>query len=45
MPKALALLTGQALEKILTHLDVKGAAPEVSRRPLCRAPPQTRLFD
>jgi hypothetical protein len=33
------------IEKILTHLDAKGASPEVSRRPPCRAPPRTGLFD
>ena len=33
------------IEKILTHLDAKGTAAEATRRPLCRAPPQTRLFD
>ena len=32
-------------EKILTHLETKGAEPEASRRPPCRAPPQTGLFD
>ena len=33
------------IEKILTHLDGKGAAAEATRRPPCRAPPQTGLFD
>ncbi len=32
------------IEKVLTHLNAKGAAPEATRRPPCRAPPQTRLF-
>jgi hypothetical protein len=45
MPKPLAVLAGQALaciddpvviEKILTHLDEKGASAEVFRRPRCR---------
>ena len=35
----------EVIEKILTHLDAKGAAPEASRRPPCRAPPQAGLFD
>jgi hypothetical protein len=34
----------EVIEKILTHLDAKGAAPEASRPP-CRAPPQAGLFD
>ena len=33
------------IEKILTHLAAKAAAPEATRRPPCRAPPQTGLFD
>jgi len=34
------------IEKILTHLDEKGAAAEACRRPPCRAPPaQASLFD
>lgn len=33
------------IEKILTHLDVKGGEPEATRRPPCRAPPQRELFD
>ncbi len=33
------------IEKILTHLDEKGASAEASRRPPCRAPPQAGLFD
>jgi len=33
------------IEKILTHLDAKGGAAEATRRPPCRAPPQTGLFD
>ncbi len=33
------------IEKILTHLDEKGAAAEAPRRPPCRAPPQRGLFD
>jgi len=33
------------IEKILTHLDEKGASVEASRRPRCRAPPQAGLFD
>jgi hypothetical protein len=54
MPKPLAVLAGQALaciddpvviEKILTHLDEKGAAAEASRQPRCQAPPQAGLFD
>ena len=35
----------EAIEKILTYLDTKGAASEASRRPPCRAPPQTGLFE
>jgi hypothetical protein len=35
----------QLNEKILTHLDAQATAPETPRRPPCRAPPQTRLFD
>ncbi len=34
----------EVIEKILTHLDAKGAAPEATRRPPCRAPPQAGLF-
>ncbi len=34
----------EVIEKILTHLDGKGAAAEAPRRPPCRAPPQTGLF-
>ena len=33
------------IEKILTHLDVKGGEPDATRRPPCRAPPQWGLFD
>jgi hypothetical protein len=33
------------IEKILAHLDAKVAAPDVPRRPPCRAPPQRGLFD
>ena len=33
------------IEKILTHLDQKGAAAEAFRQPRCRAPPQAGLFD
>ena len=33
------------IEKILTHLDEKGASAEASRQPRCRAPPQAGLFD
>jgi len=34
------------IEKIITHLDAKAAAPEATRRrPPCRAPPQQGLFD
>ena len=33
------------IEKILTHLDVKGGEPEATRRPPCRAPPLRGLFD
>jgi hypothetical protein len=32
------------IEKILTHLDAKGASAEGARRPSCRAPPQASLF-
>ncbi len=36
----------EVIEKILTHLDEKDARPEATtRRPPCRAPPQTGLFD
>jgi len=35
----------EVIEKILTHLDAKGGAAEAIRRPPCRAPPQTGLFD
>ena len=35
----------EVIEKILAHLDAKGSAPEASRRPPCRAPPQASLFD
>ena len=35
----------KVIEQILIHLDAKGAAPAASRRPPCRAPPQTRLFE
>ncbi len=35
----------EVIEKILTHLDAKGGAPEASCRLRCRAPPQTQLFD
>ena len=34
----------EVIEKILAHLDAKGAAPEATRRPPCRAPPQAGLF-
>jgi hypothetical protein len=33
------------IEKILTHLDAKGAESEATRRPPSRAPPQQGLFD
>ena len=33
------------VEKILTHLDAKGAEPEAFRRPPCRAPPEPELFE
>jgi hypothetical protein len=33
------------IEKILAHLDAKGAEPEASLRPPCRAPPRRGLFD
>jgi hypothetical protein len=36
---------GQALEKILTHLDGKAPVTDAARRPPCRAPPQRGLFD
>jgi hypothetical protein len=32
------------VEKILTHLDAKGAQPGVPRRSPCRARPQQELF-
>ncbi len=35
----------EVIEKILTHLETKGAEPEATRRQPCRAPPQTGLFD
>jgi len=35
----------EVVEKILNHLDAKGAAVDASRRPLCRAAPQRGLFD
>ena len=35
----------EQLPKILTRLDEKAIAPEASRRPPSRAPPQTCLFD
>jgi len=34
----------EVIVKILTQLDAKRAAPEATRRPPCRAPPQTGLF-
>jgi hypothetical protein len=34
-----------AIEKILIYLDAKAAAPEASRLPPCRAPPQRGLID
>jgi hypothetical protein len=33
------------IEKILTHLDKKGAVAEAFRLPPCRASPQASLFD
>ena len=33
------------IEKILTHLDAKGAECAATRRPPVRAPPQRGLFD
>jgi hypothetical protein len=33
------------IEKILTHLDAKGAEPDAPRRPPCRGPPARGLFD
>ena len=36
---------GQALEKILAHVDAKAVEPETPRLPPCRAPPQVNLFD
>jgi len=33
------------IEKILTHLDAKGAESGATRRPPSRAPPQRGLFD
>ncbi len=32
------------IEKILTYLDAKGAAPEATWPPTCRAPAQAGLF-
>jgi hypothetical protein len=47
--RILACIEGPVvIEKILTHLDVKGGepeAPEAPRRPPSRAPPQRGLFD
>jgi hypothetical protein len=54
MPNELVAHAGQALaciedtevvEKIVTHLDAKGAAPKTTRRPPCRTPRQTGPFD
>jgi hypothetical protein len=33
------------ISKILTYLDDKAATVGTARRPQCRAPPATRLFD
>ncbi len=35
----------EVIDKILTYLDAKGATLEAIRRPPCRPPPQTGLFD
>jgi len=35
----------EVIEKILAHLDAKGAECEATRRPPCRAPPRRGLFD
>ncbi|GMQ83872.1 MAG: hypothetical protein BMS9Abin06_0616 [Gammaproteobacteria bacterium] len=45
IPKALAALAGQALKKILAHLDENTSATDISRLPESRAPPQISLFD
>jgi hypothetical protein len=54
MPTTLATLAGQALaciedpvviDKILTHLDEKGALAELLVLPQSRAPPPAGLFD
>ena len=48
MPKALALLAGQALKQILDHLKHKAETNEPSPLPESRAPPaglQQGLFD
>ncbi len=34
----------EVIEKILTRFDAKGGAAAASRRPSCRAPPQTGQF-
>jgi hypothetical protein len=39
MPKALATLAGQALEKILAHLQGNDTSVSTSLRPESRAPP------
>jgi hypothetical protein len=35
----------EVIEKILAHLDAKGAEPQAAGRPPCRAPPRRGLFD
>jgi hypothetical protein len=35
----------RVIEKILTHLEVKGGEPKATPRPPCQAPPQRGLFD
>ena len=35
----------EVIAKILSHLDAKAGRAEAARRPPCRAPPRTRLFD
>jgi hypothetical protein len=35
----------EVIEEILARLDAKGAARKATRRPPCRAPPRTGLFD
>ena len=44
IPKAFAVLTGQALKQILAHLQRKAESKEFNPLPESRAPPQTGLF-